>query len=354
MIAPVLAKLTIYLSASLRAARQVQRFGQFPAYFVLILTVLVVLVISLGVGAVPLTPAQVIAALAGASIKASHSAIVWDFRLARVLLVCVCGGALGAAGAGFQGLFRNPLADPYIVGASGGAALGATLSVVWAGHSGINVPIGVAGFFGALAAVFIVYALTETSGYGSVAALLLAGAAFSTMLSAIVSLLLLLNDEALREVFAWLLGGFGGRSWPHLQQALLIAPLGVAALWWMARPLDALATGEDPAQALGLNLRWARFVIIASASLATAAAVAGGGIIGFVGLIAPHLARPLFGAGHARLIPASILMGALLLLLADGLARTLLAPIELPVGVFTALLGGPFFLILLRRQGRPS
>lgn len=354
MSTPDLTRLIVHLNAFRKTGRRLPRLGQLQAFLILILTVLIVLVINLGVGAVPLTPTQVIAALAGASVKASHSAIVWDFRLARVLLVGVCGAALGAAGAGFQGLFRNPLADPYIVGASSGAALGATLSVVWAGHSRIDVPIGVAGFVGALAAVFIVYTAAEASSYGSVAALLLAGAAFSTMLSAIVSLLLLLNDEALREVFAWLLGGFGGRSWPHLQQALFIAPLGVAVLWWMARPLDALATGEDHAQALGLNLRWARFVIIASASLATAAAVAGGGIIGFVGLIAPHLARPLFGAGHARLIPASMLMGALLLLLSDGLARTLLAPIELPVGVFTALLGGPFFLILLRRRGRSS
>ncbi len=352
MIVPVLAKVTIYLNASLKTARRFRAFGQLPAYMVLTLILLVVFVISLGVGAVSMTPTQVIAALVGHPLKASHTAIVWDFRLARILLVCVCGGALGASGAGFQGLFRNPLADPYIVGASGGAALGATLSVMFAGKLGLSVPIGVAGFIGALIAVLSVYTLAETSGYGSVAALLLAGAAFSTILSAIVSLLLLLNDQALQTVFAWLLGGFAGRSWPHLWQVLLIAPIGSLVLWMMARPLDALTTGEDGAQALGLNLRWARFVIIAAASLATAAAVAGGGLIGFVGLIAPHLARPVFGAGHARLIPASMLIGALLLLLADGLARSVLAPLELPVGVFTALLGGPFFLILLRQRGR--
>jgi len=334
--------------------RRLARLEPFYAYLILTLIVLVVLVISLGVGAVPLTLARVIAALAGAPVKTSDGTIVWDFRLARILLVCLCGGALGAAGAGFQGLFRNPLADPYIVGASGGAALGATLSIVLAKASGPTLSIGLAGFCGALLAVFVVYALAETSGYGSVAALLLAGATVSTLLSAIVSLLLLLNDQALQEVFAWLLGGFAGRSWPQLGQALLIAPPSIIALWAMARPLDALATGEENAQALGLNLRWARLVIIASASLATAATVAAGGLIGFVGLIAPHLARPLFGAGHARLIPASILMGALLLLLADDLARSLGAPMELPVGVFTALLGGPFFLFLLRRKGRPA
>jgi iron complex transport system permease protein len=323
-----------------------------PAYLILSVALLAGMFISLGVGAVSLTPAQVVAALFGTPVKASHAAIVWDFRVARVLLVSLCGGALGAAGAGFQGLFRNPLADPFIVGASGGAALGATLSVVVASDSGPRLPIGVAGFAGALLAVFVVYMLAESSGYGSIAALLLAGAALSTVLSSVVSLMLLLNHQALQEVFTWLLGGFAGRSWLHLKQAALIAPMGMVTLWLMARPLDALAGGEESAQALGLNLRRARFGIIAGASLATAASVAAGGIIGFVGLIAPHLARPLFGAGHARLMPAAMLVGALLLLLADDFARTLLAPVELPVGALTALLGGPFFLILLRTQGR--
>lgn len=210
----------------------------------LFVAVLIGLGLSLGVGAVPLTAGQVIAALKGTPIKASHSAIVWDFRLARGLLVCLCGAALSAAGVGFQGLFRNPLADPYIVGASSGAALGATLSVVFAGSSETSIPLNIAAFIGSLGAVFLVYLLAETSGFGSIAALLLAGAALSTMLSAIVSLLLILNDQALHEVFAWLLGGFGGRSWNHLEQTVWIAPLGIATLWLMSRPLDALTAGE--------------------------------------------------------------------------------------------------------------
>lgn len=321
------------------------------AYAGLGLSLLLVLVMSLGVGAVSLTPSEVLAALSGTPAKASHATIVWDFRLARVLLVGLCGAALAAAGAGLQGLFRNPLADPFVVGASGGAALGATLAVVLSNRGGVTIPIGIAGFVGALLAVLLVYALAETSNYGSVAGLLLAGAALSTLLAALVSLLLLLSQEVMQEIFAWLLGGFSGRSWEHLKQTLLIAPLGIALIWLMARPLDALSAGEESAAALGLNLRRARFIIIAGASLATAAAVAAAGIIGFVGLIAPHLARMLFGARHVRLIPASMLLGGLLLLLADGLARTVMAPIELPIGVFTALIGGPFFIILMRRGG---
>jgi iron complex transport system permease protein len=321
-------------------------------YVALCLLLVVAAVISLGVGAVAIAPAQVVRALLGNAAQASDATIIWDFRLPRILLVCVCGAALGGVGAGYQGLFRNPLADPSIIGASSGAALGATVALVLGGTGRAVLPLGLAGFVGALGAVWLVYLFAQAGGFGSLAALLLAGAAVSTMLSAVSSLVLLLNDQALPQVFGWLLGGFGGRSWPHLQQTLLLAPPGLLALWLMARPLDALMAGEESAHALGLDLRWARFVIVCGASLATAAAVAAAGIIGFVGLIAPHLARPLFGASHVHVIPASMLIGALLLLLADGLARTVLAPLEVPVGIFTAMLGGPFFLVLLRLRGR--
>lgn len=312
------------------------------------LTLAAVMILSLGVGAVSLAPAEVLSALSGNPVKSTHWTIVWDFRFARVLLVSLCGAALASAGAAFQGLFRNPLADPFIVGASGGAALGATLSVVL-GNSGPVVPMGIAGFFGAVAAVLVVYAIAEVSNYGSITALLLAGSALSTMLSAIVSLLLIFGNEAFHQIFTWLMGGFSGRSWSHLHQTSLIAPIGMGIVWLMARSLDALTAGEESAAALGLNLRRARFFIIIGASLATAAAVSASGIVGFVGLIAPHLSRRLVGAKHSKLIPASMLTGGILLLLGDDLARTLMAPLELPVGIFTALLGGPFFLYLLRR-----
>jgi iron complex transport system permease protein len=322
------------------------------AYAGLGILLLAGMVISLGVGAVSLTPSEVWKALLGNPVKASHETIVWDFRLARVLLVCLSGASLAAAGAGFQGLFRNPLADPFIVGASSGAALGATISVVFADNIGVHIPLHLAGFVGALLAVLVVYSLAESSSYGSIAGLLLAGVAISTVLSAFVSLLLLLNHEVLAGIFAWLQGGFSGRSWTHLRQTAVIAILGIVILWGMSRPLDALGAGEESAQSLGLNLRRTRLIIVTGASLATAAAVGAGGIIGFIGLIAPHLARPIFGAKHARLIPASMLLGALLLLIADNLARTLMSPTELPVGFFTAILGGPFFLVLLRTGGK--
>jgi len=304
-------------------------------------------VLSLGMGAVNISPSETFAALSGHPVKPSHLTILWDFRVARILLVILCGAALASAGASMQGLFRNPLADPYIVGASGGAALGVTLSVVL-GKTGPAIPISAAGFVGALGAVLLVYAIAEASNYGSMVSLLLAGAALSTMLSAIVSLLLLMSDEALHEIFAWLMGGFAGRSWSHLQQASIAALLGILITLPMSRALDALSAGEASAEALGLNLRRARLLIVIGASLSTAAAVSASGIIGFIGLIAPHLARRLIGARHAVVIPASMLIGAILLLVADDIARTLMAPMELPVGVFTALLGGPFFLFLLR------
>ncbi len=324
-------------------------------YIISTLLILLILAsfISLGVGAIKLAPGEVIASLLRKSSRAVNETIIWDFRLARLLLVCVCGAALASAGTAFQGLFRNPLADPFIVGASGGAALGATLSVLIS-NNGIKVPISLAGFMGSIIAVLIVYSIAEFSNYGSVTALILAGTAMSTLLSAIVSLLLILSDEVMHEIFAWLMGGFSGRSWSHLHNAILVAPVGIAIIWLMARPLDALTSGEESAQSMGLNLRQTRLIIVIGASLATAAAVAASGIIGFIGLIAPHLARNLVGAKHSILIPTSMLIGALLLLFSDALARTLMAPIELPVGIFTALLGGPFFLYLLRKGQKIS
>lgn len=322
---------------------------------ILVIILLITGIVSLGVGAVFIPPGRVVAVFAPVSdvtINSTDATIVRELRLPRIVLAATIGAGLAAAGAAFQGLFRNPLADPFVVGASSGASLGATLAIIlgltWS-FAGFG-PIPLAAFIGSILAVFTVYNIAEIGGNAPAISLLLAGAALSTLLSAVVSLLMLLSDETLHQVFSWTLGGLSGRSWPHLLSSAPYLILGLIALLLMARPLDALASGDEIAQSLGLSLRQARGVIIAAASLTTAAAVAAGGVIGFVGLIAPHVARLLFGSPHHRVIPGSILIGAILLLLADDLARTLLAPIELPVGIVTSILGGTFFLYLLKSR----
>lgn len=318
---------------------------------------LAALVFSLGVGAVSIPPGRVLNALFNPGqpgLDSTDVAIVRDLRLARVLLATLVGAGLAAAGAAFQALFRNPLADPYIIGASSGASLGATLAITlglsWSLGGFESVPL--AAFLGALLAVLLVYVIAGGSGSSTVIGMLLAGAALSTVLSSATSLLMLLHKESIHAIFSWLMGGFSGRSWPQLWSCGPYLAAGIVVLWLSARPLDALACGDETAQTIGLSLSKARALIVAAASLVTAAAVAASGVIGFVGLVSPHIARLLFGATHQRLIPASALIGALLTLLADDLARTLLAPMELPVGIITSLLGGIFFLYLLKTRQR--
>ncbi|MCZ6873015.1 MAG: iron ABC transporter permease [bacterium] len=315
------------------------------------------IVASLAVGAVAIPVMQVVDILfrpVASGSDAMAVTIIWDIRFGRALLAALIGASLAAAGAALQGLFRNPLADPFVVGASSGAALGATVAIIAGLQWGVRGfgPVPLAAFVGAMLAVALVYGVAEMGGMTSSIALLLAGAALSTFLGAIVYLLIMLHDQNLYAIFGWLLGGLSGRSWPHLKASMPYMIIGIGMLWFLARPLDALAFGDETAQSLGLPLRWTRGAIIAAASLSTAAAVSAGGSIGFVGLIAPHAARLLVGAGHARLIPASALLGALLLLISDDLARTVMAPVELPVGIVTAMLGGPFFLYLLKTRQR--
>jgi iron complex transport system permease protein len=311
---------------------------------------------SLAIGPVRLSAAEIVRALFGRKDDAglNAGAIVWELRMPRIALGTLVGLALGAAGAAYQGLFRNPLADPFVIGASSGSALGATLVIVTAGTTGAlgfaAVPLG--GFLGAMAAAAIVYVSTAWWGRMPLVGLLLAGSAVSSCLGAMVWLLMVLHDEDLARIVAWLMGSLGGHGWPAVIGGGPYVALGFAGLCALARPLDALSLGEQPAKALGLPLKLVSGAVVAAASLATAAAVAAAGVIGFVGLIAPHLARACVGARHRFLIPASGLTGAILLLVADDLARTVAAPVELPVGVLTAILGGPFFLVVLGTRSR--
>ncbi len=313
------------------------------------------MVFSLGVGAVSIAPGEVLKVLLDQQDSATHPAattIIWDFRLQRVILAVLVGLGLGTAGAGYQGLFRNPLADPFVIGASSGAALGATLAMtcgltaIWFGMS----LVALLALGGALAAVAVVYAIASWGNQLPAVGLLLAGAAVGSFVGALVALLMFMNDDQVINILSWLMGSLAARGWSAVWSTGPMIVIAAAMLWALSRPLDALTFGEETAASLGVRMSRLRAAVVLAASLATAAAVAAGGIIGFVGLIAPHAARMLVGPRHVVLIPASGLLGAILLLLADDLARTVAAPGELPVGILTALLGGPFFLYLLRTR----
>lgn len=318
----------------------------------LALSLLLGAILSLGVGAIRVPLADVGSVLLGKGADWTSHAIIWELRLPRVLLAMLIGAGLAAAGTAYQGLFRNPLADPFVIGASSGAALGATVAVVTVPGGEPFAALPIVAFGGALGAVGLVYTLGGAGMISAQVTLLLAGAAVSTVFGSAVSLLMIFNDESLHVVFGWLMGGLSGRGWEHVAWGTPLMVGGLVWIWTLSRPLDALALGEKSAQGLGLSIVRTRLALVGAATLATATAVAIAGMIGFVGLMAPHAARTLFGPAHSRLLPASSLLGALLLLVADDLARSLAAPMEIPVGIVTSLLGGPFFLYLLRRHQR--
>ena len=284
------------------------------------------------------------------------SPIVWQLRLPRVLLAYLVGGALGVAGVGLQALVRNPLADPFLLGLSGGAGLGAVVAIA------LHLPgpwaLPLAAFAGAVGAMVLVYRLGLIGGGGPGGAggeldariLLLGGVAVGAFAAAVTTALVSLAEATeLRNVFLWLWGGFSGASWTTVLVMLVYAPLPLAVIAAAARPLDLLALGEEPAQYLGADVRRLKQLVYLAASLLTAAAVAMAGVIGFVGLIVPHVCRLVWGRLHRTLIPTSFLTGGMLLAAADTLARTVVAPRELPVGIVTALIGVPLFAFLLRR-----
>jgi iron complex transport system permease protein len=254
-------------------------------------------------------------------------------------------------------LFRNPLADPYAIGISSGASLGAVIAIVLGAKWGLALSgsTEVFAFGGALSAALVVYGISRFNRRISpIAALLLAGVAVGSFISALVSLIVTLNDKDLHTVFFWMLGGFGGKGWKDVAAVAPAAVLAFAGAMVIARPLDLLGAGEEAAGNLGLDVAVLRKIAVAIAALGAAAAVSAGGVIGFVGLLGPHMARLLAGPLHRRLLPLSAIFGAVLLMLADAVARSIMAPLELPVGIVTALLGAPLFLRLLAspKEGR--
>ena len=284
-----------------------------------------------------------------------RSDIVWNLRAPRALLAFLVGGSLGVAGASLQALVRNPLADPFLLGLSGGAGLGAVVAIA------LHIPgpwaLPIAAFVGALAALGLVYRMGLIGGAGGALdprILLLGGVAVGAFAAAITTAIVSLADAAeLRNAFLWLWGGLSAASWDSVLLVALYAPIPLIVLFAASRPLDLLALGEEPAGYLGADVAAVKRRVYLAASLLTAAAVAVSGVIGFVGLVVPHIARLAWGHHHRALLPAAFLGGGALLAIADTVARTVVAPRELPVGVVTALIGVPVFTLLLRRWTVP-
>ncbi len=315
---------------------------------------------AIALGAVRLSPVEAARALLSSReassprVASSPEAIIVGIRFARACLAAAVGASLAASGAVFQGLFRNPLADPYVIGSSGGAALGAVCAIAFgsgAGALGFS-GIGLAAFAGGLGATMVVYLVAGATRLRSDASsLLLAGTALGSLFSALVSIVLALKDKDLHQAWFWLLGGFSGRGLPELAASAPAMLAGFAAAMAGSRSLDLLSVGDEEATSLGLRPAATRFVVGGFAALSVSAAVALSGAIGFVGLVSPHIARRFVGPRHVRLIPAAALVGASLLVVADVVARTAFAPVEMPVGAMTALIGAPFFVYKIARRG---
>jgi iron complex transport system permease protein len=277
--------------------------------------------------------------------------LLLDLRLPRIVLALIVGAALSTAGASFQGIFRNPLAEPYLLGVSAGAGLGATIAIVWKPLAGLGIyTLPLLAFVGATLAAFLVYRLATFGAHTGAASLLLSGVAVGSTLTAIMSFLMVATERDLHTVVVWLMGGLTTATWTKIWITLPVVGAGFVFMMLTSRRMNLLLMGEERARELGIDSQRTRRNLMIVAALTTASAVAFSGLIGFVGLMVPHIMRILVGPDHRRLLPASALFGALLLLVADTVARTAIAPSEIPVGIITAATGGPFFLYLLRSR----
>ncbi len=329
-----------------------RRRGRWILFGLAVLAVLSLLA-GIVIGPVTIPVRDAFAGLLGdETVSTVHRVIVRQIRLPRVLLGLLVGSALAVSGVAMQGLFRNPLASPYVLGIASGASTGAALAILFATGSAFLLPLGA--FVGAAAAVAIVYGLARgRDRRTSIFTLILAGVAVGALFSAVTSFLIFLSSggEKLSDVLFWIMGGLGRAGWPSVAVLAPIVAVGIGGVIVLARDLNALSLGEEGAFHVGVNpdalYRW---LLVLTTAL-TAAAVAMAGTIGFIGLVIPHVMRLLVGPDHRRLIPVSALAGGCFLVWSDVAARTVLAPAELPVGVITAFLGAPFFLYLLKTRG---
>jgi iron complex transport system permease protein len=319
------------------------------AFLISFVFLFIALLFSLAIGSVSISPFELWNALRGHGADLAHT-ILWEIRLPRTVLIALVGAALGGSGAAYQGLFRNPLADPYLIGIAAGAGLGAVLamSIQWSYSFWGLLATPLAAFTGALLTVTIVYFLARIGQTTPITNLILAGVAVSSFATSLMSFLLLRSTGEIRRAISWLLGGVSLIGWDATLALIPYLTIGLTVLVLNSYSLNLIQFGDDQASQMGLDVRRAKFIIIAAASLVTAAAVSFAGIIGFVGLVIPHIVRMWWGVDYRRIIPLSILGGASILLFSDILARIVIAPQELPVGIVTALAGAPFFLWVLR------
>ena len=311
------------------------------------------IIFSVSIGSVDLPFSDIINLLAGnegLSGDLNSSIIIMDIRLPRVITAFIAGAVLAVAGAAFQALLRNPLADPFILGVSGGAALGGVLAIV-SGFAFGAFSVQLSAFAGALATIVFVYFISRVDGRIPKYKMLLAGVVVNSFLSALIMLVLsLASEDSLASALFWLMGDLSGASWERILGGLPWLAAGLIALYLMSKEMNLLLLGEDQARELGANTERAKFLMFIAASLVTGVVVSACGLIGFVGLIVPHAARLIWGADHRFLIPASFFLGGAFLTLSDTAARTVIAPVELPVGVITALVGGPVFVYLMKKR----
>jgi len=339
------------------SGRRGRRLSAARAYGVAVTFVVTAMLVSALVGAANLNPVATVTALLDriplvhlpSSLSPLDRAVLFQIRLPRIVLGALVGGLLAVAGAGYQGVFRNPLVDSGMLGAAAGAGLGATLAIVYldGGHGSGPAAVPVAAFAGSLAGVALAYLAGSVRGPGT-ATLLLAGVAVGLFLAAVQTYVLQRSSEDLQQVYYWLLGSRSGATWQQAAEIVPYAAISVTVVLMHGRHLDVLSVGDDEARALGLYPGRVRLIVIAACALAAASAVAVSGLIGFVGIVVPHVVRRLAGTSYWLVLPLSLLTGAGFLVLADTLARTITSPAELPIGVVTALVGSPVFVWILR------
>ena len=319
------------------------------------MVLIVAILLSIAVGSVSIPFRDLLQILLGKAQQVAETetfkTILYDLRLPRTALLALVGAALAGSGSAYQGIFRNPLADPYLIGVASGAGLGAVLamSIQWPYTTTGLMAVPVAAFLGAMLTVLVVYELARVGKTLPTTNLILAGVAISSFANALTSFLMLRSTGELRRALVWLMGGAVQTGWESVLAILPYVVIGLGILLINSHALNVMQFGDEQAQQLGIPVQRVRRTVLVAASLTTAAAVSYAGVIGFVGLIVPHMVRLVWGGDYRRVMPLSILGGASFLLIADVVARVVMAPQEIPVGIITALVGAPFFLWILRR-----